>query len=255
VSLEDSAVVSGDVVSVGGRLDLAETALIEGESQEVGGFGLHVPRMGLRTADRERPFKFLARAVWVFILTGVGIGAFRVFPARMHNMADTVQHRGFVAFLAGFAGWILWLPIFIILCVTLIGIPVALLLIFLTPVMTLLGYLAVAEVSGRRLATTLRQPESLTRHLLLGVLILEGLLLLSKLVGMMGSVFEFFAFILGLIGWSIIFVAATIGFGVFLMTRFKPPRPPRPAPAAESVPPPSVPPPWAPPPSIPPPSG
>jgi hypothetical protein len=74
------------------------------------------------------------------------------------------------------------------------------------------------------------------------VLALEGLLLVAKLLRGFGSAFGVLGSILGLIGWSVIAIAATIGFGAFLMTRFRAEREPV-MPASASLPPSPTPPP------------
>jgi hypothetical protein len=241
VTLADSTEVGGQVVSVWGSLDVSPGAEVHGQQVEVSGLGLNLP-FGSMIA-REHGFghdvwRFLKRLIWVVILIGLGILAFQIFPGRMRRLADTAGDRGLVAFLAGFAGWILWLPAFLILCVTIIGIPVALLLLFLTPLVTLLGYIGVAESAGRRISHRFggTLPGS-AKAVFLGVLGLEGALLLARLLGIFGSIFAFIGWILAMVGYCVIFIAVTMGFGAFLMSRFRGPEveplnvpPPAPAP-------------------------
>ena len=147
-------------------------------------------------------------------------------PGAMWNI---FQHRMTVPFL----GWVLDTRL----------IPVAILLIFLTPLMMLLGYLAVAETAGRHiLRGRIASAPSLAMTIATGVLALEGILLIARLLNLVGSVFDLLGFILGVVGWSIITIVVTMGFGGFLMTRFRaekepfldagaPPPPPPAAPA------------------------
>ena len=114
-----------------------------------------------------------------------------------------------------------------------------------------------AEVLGRK--TSGGREGSLFIRMLVGVVLLEGILLLGRLFGMMGSVFGILGFGMAAFGWSIILIAATTGFGAFLMTRFRPAE--EPAPAGAVAPPvsPAAPGPYPPgppvPPSSPPPPG
>ncbi len=247
VSIGDSAEVFGDAVSVWGAMDIAPTATITGENVQVGGGGfspaISLPFSRARSNFGHDLWNLMGRVVWVLLLVGMGVLAFSAFPARMRRLSRTVETRGFIAFLAGFAGFILWLPAFILLCVTIIGIPVAILLIFLTPLMMLLGYLAVAETAGRHiLRGRIASAPSLAMTIATGVLALEGILLIARLLNLVGSVFDLLGFILGVVGWSIITIVVTMGFGGFLMTRFRaekepfldagaPPPPPPAAPA------------------------
>jgi hypothetical protein len=166
-------------------------------------------------------WSFLRRAIWVLILAALGVLAFHLFPTRMQYLAKTVQGRGLVAFLAGLAGWILWLPMFILLCVTIVGIPVAVLLIFLTPVLVLLGYVAAGFVAGEK-GLRLFGEGGFYKRMLTGLVLLEGALLLGRLMGVLGSVFDVLGLVLAVIGHCVIFIAITVGFGAVLMTRFRP---------------------------------
>lgn len=248
VSIGDSAQVFGDAVSVWGGMDIASTAVVSGEQVQVGGLGF-APKLGFPFGIARRDtghdlWSFIRRAVWVLVLVGLGVLAYTLFPTRMRRLSGAAESRGLVAFLAGFAGLILWLPAFVLLCVTIIGIPVALLLIFLTPVAMLLGYLAVAEAAGRRLLrgrSNVSAP-SLVMTVGAGILALEGILLAAGFLRAFGSAFDLLGSILGLVGWSVIAIAVTMGFGAFLMTRFRAEREPVET-AATLVPPGSPPPP------------
>jgi len=225
LTLADSTRVGRDAVSVWGQLRVAPTSKVYGEQTEVSGLGLNLPSGTLAFQEEHgflgRVWRFLRRVIWLFILAALGTLAFHLFPTRMQYLADTVQTRGPVAFLAGLAGWILWLPLFILLCVTIVGIPVAILLIFLTPVLVLLGYAAAGYVAGEK-GLRLFGGGGLFKRMLTGLLILEGALLLGRLLGVLGSIFDVFGLTLAVIGFCIIFIALTVGLGAVLMTRFRP---------------------------------
>jgi hypothetical protein len=249
VSIGDSAQVFGDAVSVLGGMDIASTAMVSGEQVQVGGLGF-APKIGFpfgmaRHDTGHDLWSFIRRAVWVLVLVGLGVLAYTLFPTRMRRLSGAAESRGLVAFLAGFAGLILWLPAFVLLCVTIIGIPVALLLIFLTPVAMLLGYVAVAEAAGRRLLRGRNaSAPSLVMTVGAGILALEGILLVAGFLRAFGSAFDLLGSILGLVGWSVIAIAVTMGFGAFLMTRFRAEREPV-VTAAAPLPPSPTPPPVA----------
>ncbi len=239
LTLEENSHIHRDVVSVWGTLDKSDLAVVDGQVTEVSGFRVPLQFDGLGHGFGYSVWEFFTRAVWVLILIGLGILAFHLFPTRMQRLAETVDQRGLVSFLAGLAGWILWLPVFILLCITVIGIPVAILFLFLTPIMTILGYVAVAKTAGAK-----RSSAGLSGTVFRGVLILEGALLLGHLFGVFGSIFSFLGLILCIIGSCVIFVAATMGFGGILITRFRPTEGPIIVPTG---PPPGSPPPYVPP--------
>ena len=224
LSIGDSVVVGSDAVSLWGESDISQTARIGGNVTQVG-VGKAFPKFDFWDRHHEagsRVLGFLGRVVWVLLLVGMGLVAFSVFPTRMRRLADTVEHRTIVTFLAGMAGWILWLPAVLLLCITLVGIPVAILLVVFTPIMALLGYLSVADVVGKRLVQRLGlTPAGAVKTMLVGVVALEGAVLLGKFLGVIGSFLYYFGMLLAVLGWSVIFVAVTMGFGAFLMTRFR----------------------------------
>jgi hypothetical protein len=224
LTLDDSVKVGSDAVSLWGRLKMAPSAKVYGHVSEVG-VGRAVPPIGLwnhHEGAGSRVLGFFGRIVWVLLLIGMGLLAFSLFPTRMRRLADTVHQRGLVTFLAGMAGWILWLPAVVLLCITLVGIPVAILFIVFTPIMALLGYLAVAEIVGKRLVDRLNfSPVTATKIMFVGVVALESAVLLGKFLGLIGSFLHYFGMLLAVLGWSVIFVAVTMGFGAFLITRFR----------------------------------
>lgn len=261
LTLDDDTKVGNDVVSVWGTLQRAPTAEVGGQVTEVTGpLRLNLPShlLGIGHGIGSAAWEFIVRVVWVVILMGLGIAFFQLFPTRMENLAETIQHRGFASFLAGLAGFILWGPVFVLLILTIVGIPLALIVLPpLTLLGTLAGYVAVAKVAGSR-KRVLPVGPAVAR----GVLLLEGLLLLALFLSVFGSVFEFLGFILGVIGWGVVGVASTLGWGAFLITRFRPspqsaydrPAPPPYGPPP-GYPPPGTPPPYGPPPGTPPPYG
>jgi hypothetical protein len=260
LTLADSTRVGRDAVSVWGQLRVAPTARVFGDQTEVSGLGFDIPS-GTWGFQEEHSFihkvwRFLRRVIWLFVLAALGALAFHLFPTRMKYLADTVESRGLMAFLAGLAGWILWLPLFILLCVTIVGIPVAILLIFLTPVLVLLGYVAAGFVVGER-GLRIFGDGGLYKRMFTGLLFLEGALLLGRLLGVLGFFFDVLGLTLAMIGYCIIFIAITVGFGAIIITRFRP-EPPAPVPASRPTgyqPPPARPePPQAPPPPAPGPS-
>jgi hypothetical protein len=244
VTISDSTDVLGDVVSVWGSLTVIDPMSVGGEQVEVRGFGGAFPIFD-HAVVRDLKFLLLGplRIVWVFFLIVIGVVVYQLFPSRMERLSDTVQRRGLVALLVGFIASVFWIPLALLLFVTLIGWPLLVLLFFLTPVMVLIGYLAVAETAGRRFGSRSSGPTAPSwRNVVVGVLILEGTLLIGGLGWHAGGLIGLLARMLVLAGLSIVIIAGTIGFGAFLMTRFRS-MPQVPAPAAGAYPPPSGPPP------------
>jgi cytoskeletal protein CcmA (bactofilin family) len=239
LTLSDSAQVEMSATSVWGDLEKSDSATVGGEVSVIGGPRIEIGGDSFNFGEAGSGiWRFVTRLVWILVLIFLGIMVYYIFPSRMRRLADTVEHRGLVSFLAGLAGWILWLPVFILLCVTLVGIPVALLLILLTPIMALVGYLGVALSVGRKTGARLfGGAASGVGTMLMGVFLLEGSILFGNFFRAFPSVFQLLGLILTVIGISVIFIAGTMGFGAFLMTRFRPEQAP---PSGMAAPPPPI---------------
>jgi len=227
MKLGDAAEVEGDAVSVWGDLDASPTAKIYGEHVSVGGVSPNVRGWpfrfeGLRHQGVFAVWGFVRRVIWVLVLIGLALLLQAVFPSRFARAADTVRRSGAKAFFAGLAGWILWLPVFIALIITIVGIPVAIMLIFLTPLLVLFGYAGVAQIVGEGMSSRFFGSGGVRRSIFVGLIILEGGILVARLFGFLGSVFGVLSLLFGLVGYSVMFVAVTMGFGAVIMTRFRP---------------------------------
>jgi len=231
LEIGDDARVDGDAVSVWGRMKRADTSEVRGEIVEVGSFGGITGLPFAITGFSHSSFLMdlwglLRRLLWVGVMALIGMVLFQVFPSRMGRVHDIAREDGMKAFLVGLAGWILWLPVFVALLITIVGIPVAILLIFLTPVMVLFGYLGVAAAAGERFDLRFGgEGAGIKRAMVVGLLVLEGGVIAAKLVKVAGTyagVLDVIAGVIGLLGYCVIFVAGTVGFGALILSRFRP---------------------------------
>lgn len=228
LTLEDGTRIGGDAVTIWGSIRRAATAEIAGQEVEVGGgpvFGGKLPPFfgGGAAGDFWSLFR---QIVWAATLLGLGVLLFVLFPTRMERVSGTVEISSLKAFFAGLAGWILYLPVFLALVITIIGIPVALLLLLLTPVLLMIAYAGTADALGRRLGGRFTGRVVPGRNaVLIGVLLLQAAPLLARVFGLVGSVFEILAFVLNFLAAAVAFVAVTCGFGALLISRFRPAQP------------------------------
>ncbi|NNF06231.1 MAG: hypothetical protein HKN21_05685 [Candidatus Eisenbacteria bacterium] len=243
VVLGDNAIVEGDVVSMAGALELGENSRIGGDavalwgdferatSTEIEGeiiqktrwSGIPMFQLGFGDGILYDAWGLFRHIVWILVLLILSIILFKIFPSRMERLAVTVSNSGGKAFFAGLAGWLLWLPLFIALCITIVGALVAVVQIFITPVLILFGYAAVAKSTGssigRNFGSKLMDRKA---AILIGLLVLEGAVVVGHLFGVLGSMMTMVSGVLTLIGYLVIAIATTIGFGAILMTRFRP---------------------------------
>ncbi len=230
--------VTGDVVAVGGDILVTATGVIEGDASSIGGdieketgaeirgkrFRTFLPKIFLTPPTFFGAFQGLvlfARILKIMLLLFLGIVVISIVPKNVAKVKDKVSQDFLKSALVGFAGEILIIPIFLLLIVTIIGIPVA---ILVEPLLILaaliLGYTGISYFIGEKLREgTSLKPESPMMTLVIGILAVESVLLLARVVGIFGHFLFAFSWILTFVGWMIWYVAITVGFGASILTR------------------------------------
>jgi hypothetical protein len=230
--------VTGDVVAVGGDILVTTTGVIEGDASSIGGdiekekgaeirgkrFRTFLPKIFLTPPTFFGAFQGLAlfaRILKIMLLLFLGIVVISIVPKNVAKVKDKVRQDFLKSALVGFAGEILIIPVFLLLIVTIIGIPVA---ILVEPLLILaaliLGYTGISYFIGEKLREgTSLKPDSPMMTLVIGILAVESVLLLARVVGIFGHFLFAFSWILTFIGWMIWYVAITVGFGASILTR------------------------------------
>src|SRR5262249_2815343 len=144
IDAADSSHIGGDVVTVGGVLRAAPTAEIQGQTVSVPVLG------GKPRIARWLPGAAMFAAVFFFVLLGALIAL--LFPDRLVRVASTVSRRTFLSFVLGLLAFPALPVVAVVLCITVVGIPVAVLLCFLFPVAAFVGYVASCALMGARIS-------------------------------------------------------------------------------------------------------
>ncbi len=228
--------VTGNVVAIGDDIHITSTGKINGDAVTVGGqiiqdaggtvqgsfidtYGFWPTRLFWR-GDRVAWFFFSLAGV-VFLLTvAVLVGV--VVPKNIDRIEHHARTRFGMSFLIGLLTQILLPVICILLMITVIGIPVALVLIPLAVITLLfLGFTGVAKAVGQGIEERgLSLGNSSLALIAVGVLAVELVSILGRAIGIVGDLFTPLAFAIRLAGGLIIYVAWTTGLGAALMTRF-----------------------------------
>jgi uncharacterized membrane protein len=236
--------VTGNAVAVGGDVSVASTGEIEGDAVSVGGEVKKEPGAVVRgqkatvSFGPKGLFKFphfmfppfmggfygfalFARIFKIIFFLFLGIVVISIAPKNVAKVKDKIRQDFLKSALVGFAAEILILPIFLILIVTIIGIPVALLIEPLLVLAALiLGYTATSYFVGEKLKqSTNLKPETPLMTLVIGILAVEAVLLLARIVGIFGHPFSALSWILTFFGWAIWYLVMTVGFGAAILTR------------------------------------
>jgi hypothetical protein len=221
VVLHPNAVVEGNVASMGGTVIRDESARVEGSTESFGGGNIGALVAGevkksikkeLHSKDMEDDERDSEGGLAGFILKfaalfGLGFLGQLFFPNRMKDLSAEIKARPFKSGLTGLLGMAALVPITVVLCITLIGIPVAVVLLIASMLVTALGLTAVASELGLKVPV-LRGRKTQAVVLALGLLVLLGL----------GTI--------PVLGAVVMNLASLVGFGAAIRTRFgnRPPR-------------------------------
>jgi hypothetical protein len=260
-SVEVLGIVDGDAVALGGRVRIRPGAEVRGEAISIGGQVLHEGSGALRGSSVSMPgvpgwlfdwnvmnlvgqgIKVVQLLVFLLLTLVLAWVATHVAPDRTLRAAAYIPEKPGPAFLWGVAVLVGLAPsalavvlVGALLCITIIGIPVALLLwvgyAVALAVLLLWGYLVGASVVGRwvvrRLYPSAGGPD-LWRSLLFGVaaLFLPALLAAAlKALGLLAPVATGLGIALSVLNWVLSSCVALLGIGAVLATRAgMPPRP------------------------------
>jgi hypothetical protein len=184
VILGPEAHVEGDVSSFGGVVERAEGAEVEGSIDTFGGAGIGRMVAGeikkgmkegrdidVKVRDDDDGGGLAAFILTFAVMFGLGFLGQMFFPARMKQLGEEVRRRPLQTGLTGLLGLLAMIPLTVVLCITIIGIPAALVLWMAAPLAAALGYAAVASEVGTRLPV-LRGRKTQAVVLALGLLVL-----------------------------------------------------------------------------------
>jgi len=223
IDAADSSHIGGDVITVGRVLRAAPTAEIQGQTVSVPVLG------GKPRIARWLPGAAMFAAVFFFVLLGALIAL--LFPDRLVRVASTVSRRTFLSFVLGLLAFPALPVVAVVLCITVVGIPVAVLLCFLFPVAAFVGYVASCALMGARISRQDVASPPVWRSVILGLafvglFFVVGGVLTNITSGGVLRVLGFSFFGLGLLIASI---SSLLGLGALLISRLgEPEREPRP---------------------------
>ena len=238
VTLGSTARVDGDVMCIGGELTEEPGAVVRGQ-RVTGGHRMRgridekiEEKIHEKIRDRaehnsERTAGSLA---WLLILMAAAWGATRLAPGRTSVAVDTMRHEAGMSFVVGLIVVLLLVPSLIamalvvaILCITIIGIPIAIGVLFSYFILLALlgvwglviGLIPVGQAAARRFSWP---TPDLGRAAMYGVLVVAGL-------GFVGAIIKFLPFFGGVgtlfrvIGILATCVLGLIGMGALLRSK------------------------------------
>ena len=227
IVVSPTGTIEEDATAIGGEIKIEPGGTIEGEKVSVQG---KIPGLGIITHPQS-PFYpkgiskgmgLFWRVIKILFLLFIGMVALSVVPGNVSKVKDKIEKEFLKSTLFGFLGELLILPIFVLLLITIIGIPVAILIEPIVVLVTfILGYTAVSLFIGEKLKqTTNIKPSTPLLTLFAGILAVELIPLVGRILGLAGGPINPLTWILMVSYWVIIYVILTAGFGGVILSRF-----------------------------------
>jgi hypothetical protein len=241
ITLGDSARVGGDVVAIGG-INASPTALIHGDSVSIPIF------LGFPVFSTWAMWTSFFVGVVLFSLLGALVAA--LFPERLRRVAKTGSDRTMLSLLVGAASFPLLTVAFALLLLTVIGIPVAMLIVLLYPAAAFVGYVAGCVLLGARLRGQSLDANPLWQSAVLGIVFIGLFYIIGGVLMGLGEAGGGLVRAVGLgivtVGVLLASVSSLLGMGALFVSKLGEPQKPHqagaPPAAGASVPAPSTPP-------------
>ncbi|MCP4626226.1 MAG: hypothetical protein GY850_22350 [bacterium] len=157
VILGPAAVIGKDVVSIGGAVKQAQGSKIHGDVVEVNipGVSAIIPFFFEDTSSSWY-WTFKATSLLGFLVLAVLLVA--VLPKPFDLIIDNVQQNLGKVILWAVLGLVVLVPLAFFLVISVVGIPLIALEVFLVGIAFLLGYIAIAQLIGDKIAALLKRP-------------------------------------------------------------------------------------------------
>lgn len=212
IYLEDNAIVNGDLVAIAGRvIKNSENVTINGKISEITNRNFNRATDSAPSAQREVRYVNNYSPNWGggVIVQLLGLAALTLIGLSLFGKSMENMHRWFSSnigqvILKGLLGWFALPFLLIALVITIIGIPVAAILIFLIPIPIIIGLWIVGLFTGNKVLPLIKKDWEKN-------LILEGVIGVSIIWLAIKAPF---------IGFLVVPIIAIIGLGVILDSKF-----------------------------------
>lgn len=205
VILTRTAMVGGDVAVLGGIVAIGNGAEIRGSVTEINSSNVSDAISDLLSDDWEGwSWLFAIFSATIFIATLViAMLIVAIIPKPIVTISEAIMQHAYRAAVAGFIGLLMIVPVALLLTLSVIGIVLVPLEVVLVLCAAIFGFIAVAQIFGKRVLFLAKRPNS---SLLLQTF--WGLLVLW-IIGWIPYV-----------GWMIKVLAIVVGLGGVMITRF-----------------------------------
>ncbi len=234
--------VAGDVVSVFGDLQLESTAIVNGEAVSV--FGRLVQEPGARVRGQTVSVgpDFICGKIWensncpsfvlkrgwlsaaslalMGILIIITLLVAMVFRDGVGRVNDAIRKDVLKSWLYGLLTEVILFIVTLILAVTIIGIPLAVLLWIIVGLACLWAFAGVSLRVGEAFAGDSAGSRSRTGHVFIGAIVILIVPAIARILSIIGGIFWGPALGVRILGSLITWFALTTGLGAVVVTRF-----------------------------------
>ncbi|MDO9390285.1 MAG: polymer-forming cytoskeletal protein [bacterium] len=226
VTLGPKSSVGGDISVMGGTVEKSDSAQIGGEIQklDLGMLNNMLPGMiGHARVVHEHPVKsrFLVFGIWFFVALGFSLIILLItalFPHHIEAVKNATVQDTWKSFGIGLLVIVAFMPVWIMLLITIVG-------IFVVPLAyaaALLVSLAVfGMILGQRFFQVTNKPQPGTvLTSMTGFLLLMAVMVAGMLINVAGSPFNILGWILVIISWIACWIGISLGLGGVWLSRF-----------------------------------
>jgi hypothetical protein len=157
VILGPNAVIGKDVVSIGGTVKQAQGSKIHGDVVELSVPGVSTI-MPFFLEDASSGWFWLFKIASLLGFLALAVLLVAVLPKPFSLISNNVQRNMGKIILWGILGLIVLIPLAIFLAISVIGIPLIALEAFLAGIAFFVGYIAIAQIIGDKIAALMKRP-------------------------------------------------------------------------------------------------
>jgi hypothetical protein len=157
VILGPDAVIGKDVVSIGGAVKQAQGSKIHGDVVELNipGVSAIIPFF---LEDRSSSWFWTIKIATFLGFMALAVLLVAVLPKPFDLITDNVQQNLGKAILWALLGLVVLVPLALFLVISVVGIPLIALEVFLAGIAFLVGYIAIAQLIGDKIAALIKRP-------------------------------------------------------------------------------------------------
>jgi hypothetical protein len=191
-----AGIVQGNVNVVGGNYDPRPGGIVTGQINQIGGAVTQAVVPWAPAESTYNPFVPEHRLIWRLSWNLLALLVFLIFPLRTRMVLDRLERHPGLSAAAGVLGSVAVIPLAVLLCITILLIPLILIEFVFVLAGVFLGTAALALLIGRRLCELISP--STTPSPLVALLVGLALITAAELVPVVGTLVLIFVGLIGL---------------------------------------------------------